>query len=82
MVALNPLFYPAWPINIFGIKVMGVESSSSFNVGPSAQWGFNSIAKTNQWNSASGDLSNTPVLYGFQSDNDYKDTPVFDFWPY
>lgn len=59
-----------------------MENSSNLSVGPSAQWGLNSINKTNQWNEALGELSNTPVLYGFQADNDYNDTPVFDFWPY
>lgn len=71
-------FYPPVArISVAGAKINGVASLGTASIGPVAYWDVNSSGKTNSSNQVSGDFGYTPTVWGFISDPDALDAPIY-----
>ncbi|HWI66693.1 MAG TPA: hypothetical protein VNT75_33180 [Symbiobacteriaceae bacterium] len=73
------MLYPVPPaVSVYGVKVNGLENSSSLAIGPTAfVGGLDSLNKTQQFTEVVGDFGFSPMWYGILTDNDVWDTPMW-----
>ena len=75
------LFGAVPSINVFCVKVNGMEDAANSTIGPTSIWGLASHTKQMQWNQLFGDFAYAPMGYGMIFDSDVNDHPINDLAP-